>query len=58
MKKCGIEYFMTTKLAWNEFDKHPYDSFMWEGIDGSRIFTHLITTLGVGQPETNFFHHL
>ena len=50
MKKCGIEYFMTTKLAWNEFDKHPYDSFMWEGIDGSRIFTHLITTLGVGQP--------
>lgn len=55
MKKCGIEYFMTTKLAWNEFDKHPYDSFMWEGIDGSRIFTHLITTLGVGQPETSFF---
>ena len=55
MKKCGIEYFMTTKLAWNEFDKHPYDSFLWEGIDGSRIFTHLITTLGVGQSESSFF---
>ena len=27
---------------------------MWEGIDGNRIFTHLIPTLGVGQPETFF----
>lgn len=55
MKKCGIDYFMTTKLAWNEYNKVPYDTMMWEGIDGSRIFTHLITTLGVGQDEKNFF---
>ena len=27
----------------------------WEGIDGSKVFTHMITTLGVGQPETSFF---
>ena len=25
MKKCGIDYFMTTKLAWNQFNKVPYD---------------------------------
>lgn len=55
MKKCGIDYFMTTKLAWNEFNKVPYDTMQWEGIDGSRIFTHLITTLGVGQDEKDFF---
>ena len=55
MKICGIEYFMTTKLAWNQFNKMPYDTFMWRGIDGSEILSHLITTLGVGQSVTNFF---
>ena len=55
LKKCGIDYFMTTKLAWNEFNKVPYDTMNWEGIDGSEVFTHMITTLGVGQPETSFF---
>ncbi|MGN0315825.1 MAG: alpha-mannosidase [Fusicatenibacter sp.] len=55
MKKCGISYFMTTKLAWNEFNKIPNDTMEWEGIDGSRILTHMITTLGVDQPESSFF---
>ena len=55
MKICGIEYFMTTKLAWNQFNKMPYDTFMWRGIDGTEILSHLITTLGVGQPVSNFF---
>ncbi len=55
MKKSGIEYFMTTKLAWNQFNKMPYDTFMWRGIDGSEILTHLVTTLGVGQSDDNFF---
>ena len=32
MKKCGIKYFMTTKISWNEFNKMPYDTFEWEGI--------------------------
>lgn len=55
MKKCGIDYFMTTKLAWNQFNKMPHDTLYWKGIDGTKIFTHLITTLGVGQPAENFF---
>jgi alpha-mannosidase len=55
MKKCGIDYFMTTKLAWNQFNKMPYDTLRWRGIDGTEIFTHLITTLGVGQSTENFF---
>lgn len=40
MKKCGIKYFMTTKISWNEFNKLPCDTFEWEGIDGTRILTH------------------
>ncbi len=55
MKKCGIDYFMTTKLAWNQFNKVPYDTMRWRGIDGTEILTHLITTLGTDQPVSNFF---
>ena len=55
MKKCGIDYFMTTKLAWNQFNKVPYDTMMWRGIDGSEVLTHLITTLGVHQSIKDFF---
>lgn len=44
MKKAGLSYFMTTKLGWNEYNIFPYDTFMWKGIDGSQVLTHLITT--------------
>ncbi|MBP3887957.1 MAG: alpha-mannosidase [Cellulosilyticum sp.] len=44
MKKCDIDYFMTTKISWNEFNKMPYDTFEWEGIDGTRVLTHFIST--------------
>ncbi len=37
---CGIRYFLTTKLTWNETNSFPYDTFWWEGIDGTRVFTH------------------
>lgn len=43
-KKCGIDYFMTTKINWNQFNRLPNDTFYWEGIDGSRVLTHLIVT--------------
>lgn len=50
MKKCGIDYFMTTKISWNEFNKMPYDTFMWEGIDGTRVLTHFIPTRDYNKP--------
>jgi alpha-mannosidase len=37
---CGIRYFLTTKLTWNDANSFPYDTFAWEGIDGTRVFTH------------------
>lgn len=37
---CGIHYFLTTKLTWNDTNSFPYDTFWWEGIDGTRVFTH------------------
>jgi len=44
MKQSGLNYFMTTKLGWNEYNQFPYDTFRWKGIDGSEVLTYLITT--------------
>ncbi len=44
IKKCGLSYFMTTKISWNEFNKMPYDTFEWEGIDGTKVLTHFVPT--------------
>lgn len=43
MKKCGIEKFFTSKISWNETNKMPFETFYWQGIDGSEIFTHFAT---------------
>lgn len=40
MKKSGIEYFMTTKISWNEYNRVPYDTFIWKGIDGTGVLSH------------------
>lgn len=44
LKKSGIPYFMTTKIAWNQYNQLPNDTFWWKGIDGSRIFVFMPTT--------------
>lgn len=42
LKKSGIEYFLTQKISWNQINKFPHHTFEWEGIDGTRIFTHFL----------------
>ena len=37
---AGSRYFLTQKLSWNETNMIPHSTFLWEGIDGTRIFTH------------------
>jgi alpha-mannosidase len=39
-RRAGFEWFLTQKISWNDTTKFPHHSFLWEGIDGSRIFTH------------------
>lgn len=41
LKKTGLEYFMTIKLSWNEYNKFPYKTFNWTGIDGSSVIAHM-----------------
>lgn len=40
-RAAGARYFVTQKPSWNETNRLPYSTFEWEGIDGSRVFTHL-----------------
>lgn len=44
LKKCGIEHFVTSKISWNDTNTMPVDTFYWEGLDGTEIFTNFITT--------------
>jgi alpha-mannosidase len=38
--EAGCDYFLTQKLSWNDTNKPEHHTFIWEGIDGTRIFTH------------------
>ncbi len=40
LKGCNIDYFLTTKLSWNDTNQFPYENFVWMGIDGSKIPVH------------------
>jgi alpha-mannosidase len=46
IKQAGLDYFMTIKLGWNQYNRLPYDSFWWQGLDGTKVLTHFSTTPG------------
>jgi alpha-mannosidase len=46
--KSGMKYFLTSKISWSQFNRFPYDTFSWRGLDGTEILSHFITT-----PEEN-----
>ena len=37
---AGIDWFLTQKISWNDTNRFPHHTFWWEGIDGTRVFTH------------------
>ncbi|RKP52909.1 alpha-mannosidase [Cohnella endophytica] len=41
LKQSGVPYMVTQKLSWSEYNDHPHHTFMWEGLDGSKVLTHL-----------------
>ncbi|WP_327276986.1 glycosyl hydrolase-related protein [Streptomyces sp. NBC_01224] len=36
----GSRWFLTQKISWNTTNPFPHHSFLWEGLDGTRVFTH------------------
>lgn len=40
VKLSGSKWFLTQKISWSQVNKFPHHTFWWEGIDGTRVFTH------------------
>ena len=40
LRGAGVEFFCTTKIGWNDTTRFPYDTFTWQGIDGSAVVAH------------------
>jgi len=62
----GAERFLTQKLSWNRTNRFPHQTFWWEGIDGSRVFTHfppvdtynaMVDVEELAFSESNFLEH-
>ncbi|MBR2949520.1 MAG: alpha-mannosidase [Lachnospiraceae bacterium] len=52
MKGCGVDYFLTTKIAWGDATVFPYTSFWWQGVDGTQVLAHMNRTHIGPSPET------
>ena len=40
VRLSGSKWFLTQKISWSQVNKFPHHTFEWEGIDGTRVFTH------------------
>jgi len=40
VRLAGAEWFLTQKISWSQTNAFPHHTFWWEGIDGTRVFTH------------------
>ncbi|MCG7208874.1 alpha-mannosidase [Streptomyces arenae] len=40
IKAAGATRLLTQKISWSQTNRFPHHTFWWEGIDGTRIFTH------------------
>ncbi|MFJ3905016.1 alpha-mannosidase [Streptomyces sp. NPDC090025] len=40
IKEAGSKWLLTQKISWSQVNSFPHHTFWWEGVDGTRIFTH------------------
>jgi alpha-mannosidase len=40
VRLSGSRWFLTQKISWSQFNRFPHHTFWWEGLDGTRVFTH------------------
>ncbi len=40
LKGVDINYFLTTKMDWNDTNTFPYTTYYWQGIDGTKVLAH------------------
>jgi len=56
IKEADLEYFFTIKIGWSQYNRLPYDSFYWQGLDGTKVLTHFSTTPEVGSPHASTYN--
>lgn len=44
MKQAGLKWFVANKLNWNQYNAMPHQLLWWEGIDGTKVLAHFLTT--------------
>jgi alpha-mannosidase len=66
VKSAGGRWFLTQKISWNQVNRMPHHTFNWEGIDGTRLFTHFppvdtynseLTARDLAHAERNYRDH-
>ncbi len=58
IKQAGLKYFMTIKIGWNQYNRLPYDTFLWQGIDGTQILTHFSTVKELGSNYASTYNSM
>ena len=58
IQQAGLKYFMTIKIGWSQYNRLPFDTFMWQGIDGTRILTHFSTVMEFGSPYASTYNSM
>jgi len=49
LRKTGVDWFVTSKISWNDTNPMPYDTFGWQGIDGTTVNTYFLTARNLGE---------
>lgn len=44
MAQAGLKYFVSNKMSWNQYNPMPHSTTWWEGLDGTRVLAHHLTT--------------
>jgi alpha-mannosidase len=42
LKLADVDYFSTQKLSWSLINAFPHQSFHWQGLDGTKVLTHML----------------
>lgn len=58
LRGAGVAHFFTSKLSWNQFNRFPYDTFRWRGVDGSEVMAHFVTTPDPGHAYFTYNGHM
>jgi len=54
IREAGLKYFFTIKIGWSQYNRLPYDTFWWQGLDGTRVLTHFSTSPDPGSYASTY----